>query len=197
MNAPKQPLPAPATTDAAAVAAWLAAHPRFLAEHPALYAVLEPPVRLHGEVFADHMAAMLAAARTGGRVAAARREAAQSLAACVQAAVLALVEQPDPRATVAEDWPRLLNLAVCKVVPLAAGLMPQSRTVLLRDGPATTAALHGEAAPLVVRDALLRLELPEPMLLVLGAREAQALPMRGGLGALEFLARALAAVLRR
>jgi len=183
--------------DEAMVAAWLAANPRFLVENPSLYEVLEPPVRLHGQVFADHMAAMLTAARSGGRAAAIRREAAESLAARVQAAVLALIEQPDPRATVAEDWPRLLNLAVCSIIRPPAGLLPPGRTVLLRDAPAVSAALHGEAAPLVVRDALLPLELEDPAVLVLGAREAEALPMRGGTAALEFLGRALAAVLRR
>ena len=41
------------------VEAFLRANPAWLAEHPELCRVLEPPVRMHGEGLADHMAAML------------------------------------------------------------------------------------------------------------------------------------------
>ena len=46
-----------------AVAAFLRAHPEFLAERPELYRALTPPRRVHGEALADHMAAMLIAER--------------------------------------------------------------------------------------------------------------------------------------
>ena len=45
--------------EAASVEAFLRANPAWLAEHPELYGVLEPPARLHGDGVADHMAAML------------------------------------------------------------------------------------------------------------------------------------------
>ncbi|MFC7608648.1 hypothetical protein [Teichococcus aestuarii] len=49
------------------VAAWLRAHPGFLAEQPELYRLLAPPRRVHGEELADHMAAMLSAERAASR----------------------------------------------------------------------------------------------------------------------------------
>ncbi|WP_048863433.1 hypothetical protein, partial [Acidisphaera rubrifaciens] len=58
--------------DAEAVAAFLRAHPEFLAERSDLYRVLAPPVRVHGDVLADHMAAMLRAERARGVVLAER-----------------------------------------------------------------------------------------------------------------------------
>lgn len=198
-----------AAPDAEQVAAYLTAHPRFLAEHPALYDALDPPKRVHGDRLADHMAAMLAAARDDRRAAAAERGRAQSLDERVRAAVLALMEQPDPRTTVTEDWPRLLGLDVCALRseaptqphPLPPGtvarLLPQGRDLLLRDATTASAALHGEAAPLVVREALLRLALPVPSLLALGARSPGALPQRGASAALLFLAAALTAALGR
>ncbi|WP_431282111.1 hypothetical protein ACQW02_22330 [Humitalea sp. 24SJ18S-53] len=191
------------------VAAYLTAHPRFLAERPGLYDALEPPQRVHGDRLADHMAAMLAAARAGGQAAAAGRARVQALGERVHAAVLALIDEPDPYATVAEDWPRLLGLAACSVQTEApahprplppgtiAGLLSPGRDLVLRDTAPAAAALHGEAAPLVVREALLRLALPVPGLLVLGARSPGTLPMRGGTASLLFLAAALTAVLGR
>ncbi len=215
----------PAVPDADQVVAFLAAHPRFLADHPALYDTLEPPTRVHGDRLADHMAAMLTAARNGRQAVAAERGRARSLEERVRAAVLALMEQPDPRATVTEDWPRLLGLEVCALRseaptqprPLPPGsvarLLPPGRNLVLRDagpkldpelgplfGPGSgpgSIALHGEAAPLVVREALLRLALPVPSLLALGARSPGALPLRGGSAALLFLAAALTAALGR
>ena len=49
--------------EAERISAYLRTHPGFLADHPDLYAVLEPPRRVHGKVLADHMDAMLRAAR--------------------------------------------------------------------------------------------------------------------------------------
>ncbi len=56
-----RPLPDAAESDL--VAAFLRAHPAWLAEHPELYRLLAPPRRVHGEALADHMAAMLRAER--------------------------------------------------------------------------------------------------------------------------------------
>ena len=73
------------------VEAFLRANPAWLAEHPQLYHVLEPPARVHGEGLADHMAAMLRAQRANvdGLLAAGRASA--GLAGRVQDAVLALL----------------------------------------------------------------------------------------------------------
>ena len=49
-EAPDAELPA-----ASAVAAFLRVHPEFLAEHPDLYRVLDPPRRVHGERMADQL----------------------------------------------------------------------------------------------------------------------------------------------
>ena len=64
-----RPVPWPGTAstgtpvDTESVAAFLRAHPRFLADRLELYRVLAPPVRVHGEILADHMAAMVGAER--------------------------------------------------------------------------------------------------------------------------------------
>ena len=50
---------------AALVAAFLRANPGWLAEHPELYQVLAPPLRVHGEGLADHMAAITGAGARG------------------------------------------------------------------------------------------------------------------------------------
>ena len=59
--------PANGSVDPEAVATFLTAHPRFLTERPALYRVLAPPRRVHGEVMADHMAEMVRAEREHDR----------------------------------------------------------------------------------------------------------------------------------
>ncbi|NCY24472.1 MAG: DUF484 family protein [Alphaproteobacteria bacterium] len=64
--------------DAQSVEAWLRDHPDFLAQRPDLYLELEPPQRVHGERMADHMAAMLAAARVHVREVDADMQAALS-----------------------------------------------------------------------------------------------------------------------
>jgi len=70
------------------VEAYLRANPAWLAEHPELYRVLEPPVRVHGDSVADHMAALLRVQRerADGLLAAGRATA--GLAGRVQDAVL-------------------------------------------------------------------------------------------------------------
>lgn len=201
------------------VAAWLRAHPSFLAERPDLYASLTPPRRVHGEVLADHMAAMVDAARRQARGLAeematysAEERAENNLSARAQEAVLALIPAPDAVECALMDWPRLLgveHVALCAEgtppEPIRriedgalARLLPAGRDAWVRPFVTDAAALHGEVAPLITRDALARLRLPaRDILLVLGAREAEALPPRGAGQALDFLARALAAAILR
>lgn len=184
-----------------AVEAWLRANPDFLASRPGLYGALHPPVRHHGAKLADHMAAMIVEGRREtARVLDAER-ARRSLAARVNEAVLALLRAPCAWECAAEEWPALLAMDSVRVllegeprrhrVALRAGgvaaLLPQRR-LLVR--PATgNATLHGEAAPLVLREALI--PLGPGALLVLGAREARLLPAQAQ--PLHFLGRALAA----
>ena len=212
MTAEPQNLPAlrqrrPAEPDADLVRAYLLANPQFLAENPALYARLTPPVRVHGGVFADHMAAMLQQARA--RAAEMEARAADVLAAGrattgiaerVQEAVLALIRAADPAECVAEDWPGLLGIdsaALCcetvrprwRTLPLGAvRTLMRNRTLVFRDKPGDAALLHAEAALLAERDLLVGL--PGVGLLALASRDALALPVTQAWG---FLGRALAA----
>ncbi|MBP0494423.1 hypothetical protein [Roseomonas indoligenes] len=189
------------------MAAYLAAHPGFLAERPALYRALQPPVRVHGETLADHMEALLAAARAETGAVADAARAGQDLTLRAATAVTALIGAPDPLAVVSAEWPALLGLesaalaaegppspALRDLPPGAVSRLLAGREVLLRDAPAD-AALHGEAHPLIARDALARLPGPRPRLLVLGAREAGRLPLRGATAPLRLLAHALARAL--
>lgn len=194
--------------EAARVAAYLSAHPGFLSERPALYRSLHPPRRVHGENLADHMAALLAAARAEtGQVAEAAR-AGQDLTIRAATAVAALIGTPDALAAVSGEWPALLGLECAGLAaegPPSPGLrdlpagavarLTEGREVLLRDLPAEAALLHGEAHPLIIRDALVRLPGPLPRILVLGAREAGRLPARGATAPLRLLAHALSRAL--
>lgn len=183
------------------VEAWLRANPDFLARRPALYGALQPPRRWHGPVLADHMEAMIEQSRREtARVLEAGR-ARQSLGARVAEAVLALLRAADALECAAEEWPALLALESVRVLAEApprrhlaalrpgeaARLLPEARPVIR---PATgCAALHGEAAPVVAREALV--PAGPGRLLVLGAREAVLLPAHPQ--PLSFLGRALAA----
>jgi len=193
------------------VAAWLRANPDFLAERPELYRLLTPPRRIHGEELADHMAAMIAAERAATQDIAASMRAGGGFAYRAQQAVLALIAAPDAAEAVVQEWPALLGLDHCTLadegtaarhrLTLPAGtiarLLPAGRDTALRDTPDDTPLLHGEAAPLVARDALARLPLPgPPAMVVLGARDAAALPGNAA-ASLRFLAGALAARLAR
>ncbi|MCR0980955.1 hypothetical protein [Roseomonas populi] len=197
----------PADQEAARVASYLAAHPGFLAERPALYRALHPPVRVHGETLADHMEALLSAARAETGAVADAARAGQDLTLRAATAVTALIGAPDPLAVVSAEWPALLGLesaalaaegppspALRDLQPGAIAELMAGREVLLRDAPAD-AALHGEAQALIARDALARLPGPRPRLLVLGAREAGRLPLRGATAPLRLLAHALARAL--
>lgn len=202
--------------DAEAVAAFLRAHPEFLAERSDLYRVLVPPVRVHGDVLADHMAAMLRAERARGVVLAERVDgvlaagrAAAGLAQRVQAAVLALMRASDPSDCITAELPGLLAVdavTLCAedgeggrtVPPGTVASLLDGRDVLFRDAPDDAAVLHGEAAGLAARDALVRVPGDgPPALLALAAREPACLDPRQGAGPLAFLGAAVAAVLGR
>ena len=216
---PVAPHPAPdqsAADEVAAeeVGAFLRRHPGWLARQPGLYEALDPPLRVHGERMADHMAAMLGAARSraarlaaGSRELAAGRRAAASLAERVQAAVLALMRAADPADCIAHEWPGLLGLdavALCVEAnrvgfrPLPPGAVEAAlgrRAAVVRPG-AGNAVLHGEAAALAQVEALVRVPLRGPAaLLALACRDGRGLA--GGGGTLGFLGQAAAAALDR
>lgn len=208
--------------EAESVARFLRDHPDFLADRPDLYGSLNPPRRVHGDALADHMQARIEAVRAElARLERQLAEAAEagragaSLATAVRGAVIALFRAQDPVETVAQEFPALLNLACAclaaepdpfapppqgvRLLPrgLAAQSLGRGRDAIVRAQPMDGPVLHGEAAPLVARDALVRVELPggRPALLVLGARVAGALPLRQSAATLGFLGRAVTAAL--
>ncbi len=180
-----------------AVETFLLSHPDFLARRPGLYAALAPPVRVHGERLADHMAAMLAAERRRAAELVARQKAmlvagrrAAALQSRAQRAVLALMPSRTPAEALdilQQEWPGLLGIDVVSVcaearcLPLARPLprgfvartLPHGARVALRAEAHDTETLYGEAAPLVASDALARLPLPRggPALIACGARD--------------------------
>lgn len=196
---------------------WLLAHPDFLARRPELYLALEPPQRVHGERMADHMAAMLAAARVHIREVDAEvqlnnRQPNPGFAARAAEAVLALMRAPDALECVARQWPAILGVDACHVgcetvqrkhvVRLATGtlsqLLPPGRDAVIRSAPLHVEPLHKEAAPVIRRDALARVPAPggQPMLLAIGARDAEMLPA-AAVESIAFLGRAVGAALAR
>jgi uncharacterized protein YigA (DUF484 family) len=202
--------------DPEAVAAFLRAHPRFLAERLELYRLLAPPQRVHGEVLADHMAEMVRAERAHAAAMAERADgvlaagrAAAGMTARVHEAVLALIDAEDVAECVALAFPALLAVdaaALCIEAPLPeARMLPPgtvarllgSRTVEHRSDADDARLLHGEAAALARHDALVRVPGDPPALLALSAREHWTLDPAQGAGALAFLGRAVAAALGR
>jgi uncharacterized protein YigA (DUF484 family) len=199
------------TPDADAITAFLLAHPGWLADRPELYRRLHPPVRLHGERLADHMAAMLRVARERADTATARAETvlaagrlAASLTTRVQEAVLALMGAADAVDCVVNELPGLL--AVDAVSLCAEGrrrgaqLLPRgavaallgARDVVYRDAPDDRALLHAEAAALARHDALIRVEgLGVDTLLALASRDRMVLDPAQGAATLAFLGRAV------
>jgi uncharacterized protein YigA (DUF484 family) len=217
MTAPRR-VPEPA--DAALVAAFLRDHPSFLAENPELYRVLLPPMRVHGEVLADHMAAMLRAERGHAAAMADRADgvlaagrAAAGLAARVQAAVLALIRAGDPADCVSAEMPGILAVdaaALCmedpdglmqgvrRLPPGKIAALLGARDVVFRDAPPDSVLLHAEAAALARHDALIRVPGAGPDAIVaLVTRDSRTLDPGQGAGALAFLGRAVAAALGR
>ncbi len=193
------------------MAAYLRAHPDFLASQPDLYGVLTPPARVHGPVLADHMGAMLAATRAQAAQAARHTEdvlaaerAARGIAERVQEAVLALLRAADPAECVVETWPGLLGVdAAClcceairprwRTLPLGAiPALLRDRSVVVRDRPHDAALLHAEAALLAERDMLIAIGGQAGAMLALVSRDALRLPQAAAWG---FLGRVLEAVL--
>lgn len=227
MSDPPSDGKAPNGPSAEEVEAFLRANPEFLAERPELYRALAPPRRVHGDGLTDHMAAMLGAERERAsaldaelRTALDAERAGAGLVVRVRLAVLALMRSDDVPETVAQEWPNLLGLETCTLNveppenpaqlwmrpeqrPLPRGMVEQllgrGRDVLVRNTPEDAELLHGEAAGLIQRDALVRVVVAgqPPMLLALGAREMSALPYRHGTAPLAFLGRAVAAALAR
>jgi len=205
------------TVSAADVAAFLRAHPRFLADNPDLYRFLAPPDRVHGERMADHMLAMLRAERVHASAMAERADgvlaagrAAAGLAGRVHEAVLALIAAANCAECIAAEFSAHLAVdaaSLCAEAPLeGARILPPgtvarllgNRAVLFRDAGSDAVLLHGEAAQLALHDVLVRIpgEGP-PALLALVARDRAVLDPSQGAGALTFLGRAVAAALRR
>ncbi len=203
--------------DSAAVAAYLRANPGWLAENPDLYRILTPPVRVYGEVLADHMAAMVQAERAhaaameeraDGVLAAGR--AAAGMATRVQEAVLALLRASDPLECVAHEIPSILAVDSAHVcieaimpgtLPLPEGTVARllgGRQVLFRDTVTDTRRLHAEAVGLAGHDALVMVPAHgPPCLLALLARDRTVLDPVRGAGALGFLGRAIASSMGR
>ncbi|MGK7868938.1 DUF484 family protein [Falsiroseomonas sp. E2-1-a20] len=141
----------------------------------------------------------------------------------VRLAVLALMRSRDVVETVMQELPALLRVESCNLLvepgphnqdrgfgfrragmlALPAGgvsnLIGRGRDARVRTEVTDAALLHTEAAPLVTRDALIRVPLScnTPCLLALGARDAAALPVRQTTTTFAFLGRTVAAALSR
>ncbi len=201
---------------ASEVEQFLQDNPDFLAQRPDLYLALEPPQRVHGERMADHMAAMLAAARVHLREAENEAHAHQrehpAFAHRAEAAVLALLRAPDALECVTQEWPGVLGVDACHVgcettrrkhvnrLPdgTLAKVLPPGRSAVIRAAPIQMEPLHREVAHLIRRDALARVPAPggQPMLLAIGVRDPDALPA-SAVDSIVFLGRALGAALAR
>jgi len=202
-----------------AVAAFLRGNPGWLAAQDALYSLMDPPCRVHGEQLADHMAALLAAARTRAdhlareaAGAAADRRAAEGFGTRVQDAVLMLMRAPDPAWCLQHDLPALLRLdgarlcveglrpGMAAVPPGTVAAALGQRQALVR-GSVALPHLHGEAAALAGWEALVRVPMRmslggTPALLALACRDGRALA-GATTAALAFLGGAAAAALDR
>ncbi len=197
-------------TGAAFVEAFLRANPAWLAEHPELYGILEPPARVHGDGVTDHMAAMLRVQRERANGLLAAGRATAGLAARVQDAVLALLRSSDPADCVSGEMPGILGVDAAHLCieadwlgarRLPGGLIARlldGRQVVFREAPHDAQLLHAEAEGLARHDALVRVpgEGP-PALLALLARDRCMLDPAQGSGPLAFLGRAVAAALGR
>lgn len=198
-------------------AAYLRANPAFLAENPGLYDHLTPPRRLHGPVLADHMDAMLRAARVRAaeleRVAAsvaADRRAAEGFGRRVQDVVLALMRATDPAWLAGHELAQLLRVDAARLCSEAAtppawaspvprgtiaAAMGQRLAIVRAAQP--DALLHGEAVALASQEALVRIPLAAaPALLALACRDGAGLH-GATTDALAFLGHALGAAIER
>ncbi len=183
---------------------FLELQPDFLARHPSLYLTLLPPARVHGDRLADHMAAMLAAARRQNlqlQDSVRRRRAGRSLSERVEMALLGLIRASDPldwldhelAGTLGVDAAHLRFLPSEETRRLLGG-----RDIVFRETVTDGGALHGAAASLVRRDVLVRVRrgLRPACVLALGSRD-DGLPGPGSEGPLGLLASALEAALDR
>ena len=107
----------PDQAEAGRVARFLTDNPAWLATRMDIYALLAPPRRVHGEIMADHMVAMIDAARQQAADMTAHAQsvlqagrAAIGLADRVRVAVLALIRAPDVGEWVTSDLPGLLGI---------------------------------------------------------------------------------------
>lgn len=202
---------------AAEVVQYLREAPGFLRDNPGLYQVLEPPLRVHGERLADHMAAALAAGRDQAAALAVRADsvlaagrAAAGLAGRVQEAVLALMRAEDVAECITTELPCLLAIDAASLCvegdrqgarPVPTGTVTGllgGRAVMFRREADLAPGLHGEAARLARFEALVRVPGQGPeALLALVARDELPLDPSQGAGALAFLGRAVAAALGR
>ena len=185
------------------VGAFLRANPGWLAAHPELYGLMDPPRRVHGERLADHMAGLLAQARDAAATGTADRRATEGFVARVQDTVLALLRTADAASCLA-DLPALLRLdgaRLCAEGPQPGAARVPPGTVAARLGRRETLIgpaqrdplMHGEAAALAQQEALVRVELGHgPALLALACRDGTGLSGAAA-GPLCFLAQALAA----
>lgn len=160
---------------------------------------------------ADHMAAMLARARAASAASEAvtrDRRAADGFATRVQAAVLALMGAADLPGWLLHELPGLLQLDSVRLcaegpdVPGATAIPPGTvaealggRRALVRDA-AITPLLHGEAAALAGREALVCVPARAPALLALGCRDGAGLS-GATTPVLAFLGQAVAIALSR
>ncbi len=202
------------SAESARVERFLRNHPEWLSRQAGLYDCLSPPRRVHGEALADHMAAMIEAARARSRVVLDAGRAGLGLGERVRAAVVALIRAVDVSDWVSDDLPQLLGVDAARlcgergglrgVAALAPGSVARvmgGHDVVVRAacGGADAVSLHGEAAGLAVREALLRVPCGDgpALLLALAARDGAMLEGAGAEGALGFLAAALGARLER
>ncbi|MCQ8241863.1 hypothetical protein [Rhizosaccharibacter radicis] len=145
---------------------------RFLADNPdwiarnGLYHLLEPPKRVHGEKLADHMAAMIEAARHHAAAMQHRAEevlragrATRSLSDRIQEAVLALIRAPDPAELVPFLLPELLGVDAARLCAERPDDDPRQEPggaehpppAPMRPAPDVVDAGHGAAGPDAVR----------------------------------------------
>jgi len=198
------------------VRAYLRAHPAFLAENPDLYRLLLPPVRVHGAVLEDHMAAIIAAERSHARAMQAQADqvlaagrASAGLVARVQEAVLALIEAACPIECITTEFPRTLAVDAASLCAehnhrTGARALPTGcvdalfgpRCVVFAAPAHWCVALHGEAAGLAQFQALIRVP-GQPALVALAARGGEVLNPGQGSAPWAFLGRAVASALLR
>lgn len=200
--------------EACAVEAFLRAQPDFLARRPHLYALLEPPQRVHGERLADHMVAMIERARARETSLIAARRAEAKLAERARRAVLALLVARSPAEAievVESEWPSILGVDVVSLgieerIGLGLRRLPRgfvrrtlgTASAVLRDRPTECELIHGEAAALVAEDALARFIIGGAAgLMAVGWRDAERGGMASGAETFAFLARVLETCLAR